>query len=301
MVKLGLPGLKRVRSPLAPQLVSVDGTAVTTAARRPLHVDGALPLRGLTRDDVLVVPGLGMASAQEIERAFQSAVFQRATALVAKAANKVGMYAASCSATFLLAAAGVLDGTEATTTWWLGPLFAARFPRVTLRTERMVVRSGRALTAGSAFAQADLMLTLIALTSGPTLSSLLSQYLVVDQRPSQARYMISNHLRSDDPAVRRLERFVLENLERNLTVQELAEVSATSPRTLARKLDHTLHTTPLRFVQRLRMERAVHLLETSDASVDAVAHSVGYADAAAFRRVLRRETGRAPSEIRRGN
>lgn len=74
----------------------------------------------------------------------------------------------------------------------------------------------------------------------------------------------------------------------------MARATATSPRTLARRVRSALGTSPLRLAQRLRVSRAAHLLETTKASVDEVAARVGYADAAAFRRVFRRETGTSP-------
>lgn len=296
IVKAGL--VPRVRSPFAPRIVSLDGGPVRTAARRSLAVDGALSLRGFGRDDALVMPGLGMATPAQIESSLMRDDVRRAARAMARAAARGGTVAASCSATFVLAASGVLDGREATTTWWLGPELARRFPRVVLRSDQMVVASGRAFTAGAAFAHADLMLALLARASGPTLAQLVSRYLLVDARPSQARYMIAQHLRADDPQIRAFERCVLANLDRTLTVRELAAAAATTPRTLARRLASTLDTTPLRFAQRLKVERAVHLLETTDAPVDAIARSVGYADPAAFRRVLRRETGKAPRELR---
>jgi len=117
---------------------------------------------------------------------------------------------------------------------------------------------------------------------------------VLDERPSQARYMVMEHVRSADPVVRTLERFITSNIQRQLTLQEMARATATSPRTLARKIENALGTTPLRFAQRLRVAQAVHLLESTRRSVDEVAARVGYADAAAFRRVFRRETGEAP-------
>jgi transcriptional regulator GlxA family with amidase domain len=106
--------------------------------------------------------------------------------------------------------------------------------------------------------------------------------------------MVLDHLRSADPVIRALERFIGSNIERQVTLKQMARATATSPRTLARKVASALGTTPLRFAQRLRIAQAVHLLETSPRSVDEVAARVGYADAAAFRRVFRRETGEAP-------
>jgi transcriptional regulator GlxA family with amidase domain len=267
---------------------------VRTAAKRSLTVDGALSLRSLAAGDVLVLPGLSMASAPALDRGLVRPDIVRGCALIRRALAKGVLVAASCSATFVLGAAGVLDGQDATTTWWLAPDFAQRFPRVSLRQDRMVVRSGRIFTAGSAFAHADLMLAIIAHTTSPALAHMVAKYLLLDERSSQARYMVLEHLRSADPVVRALERFIGQNLARQLSLAELARATATSPRTLARKLESALGTTPLRFAQRLRVARALQLLETTTQSVEAVASAVGYADPAAFRRVFRRELGESP-------
>jgi len=128
----------------------------------------------------------------------------------------------------------------------------------------------------------------------PSLAHLVARYLVLDERPSQARYMVMEHVRSADPVVRTLEWFITSNIQRQLTLEEMARATATSPRTLARKVERALGTTPLRFAQRLRVAQAVHQLESTRRSVDEVAARVGYADAAAFRRGFRRETGEAP-------
>jgi transcriptional regulator GlxA family with amidase domain len=264
-----------------------------------LTVDGALNLRALRPDDVLVLPGLGLSTPQEIDAGLKRGDILRGIDALASAANKGVSIAASCSATFVLGSSGALDGVEATTTWWLGPSFAQRFPRVKLRTDRMVVSSGLVHTAGSAFAHADLMLALLARMYGPSLAHLVARYLLLDERTSQARYMVTEHVRSDDPAIQALERYINENLSRQLSLAQMARATATSPRTLARKLERALGTTPLHFAQRLRIARAVLLLETTQRTVEDVASQVGYADSAAFRRIFRRETGESSRARRR--
>lgn len=276
------------------RILSVDGAPVHTAARRTLAVDGALSLRGLRRGDVLLIPGLGMSTARAVDKGLARQDIRRALGLLPMAAARGVLLAASCSSTFVLAAAGVLDGQEATTSWWLGETFCQRFPRVRLSHDRMVVRSGSVLTAGSAFAHIDLMLAIVAHRLSPSLAHMIAKYLVLDERVSQSRYVVMEHLRSADPTIRELERFITKNLARRLSLAQMARATGTSPRTLARKLEQALGTTPLRFAQRLRMAHAVHLLETTRRSVDAVAAAVGYADAAAFRRVFRREMGESP-------
>jgi len=292
-----LPGRRRGRA-LEARVVSLDGRDVRTMSGRKLTVDGKATLRGRSRDDILVVPGLGLDIPSEIDAALESDEVARALDFIRRAVALGLTVAASCSATYLLAAAGVLDGGTATTTWWLASDFTRRFPAVDVQVDSMVVTHRRVVTAGSAFAHADLMLTVLARARGPSMARLVSRFLVVDDRPSQARYMIATHLRADDAAVRRAERYVREHIGDAVSVEELARAAGTSGRTLARRLQKHLGTTPLRFIQRLRVERAVHLLETTVESVDAVASRVGYSDAAAFRRILRRETGRSPREFR---
>lgn len=282
------------RTTLHQRVVSPDGRPVRSGAGRAVAVDGALSARTVGLGDVLVVPGLSAATEGEIDRLLARPEVTRGVQVLARAAARGARIAASCSATFLVAAAGLLAGGTATTTWWLAPVFARRFPDVTVRADRMVVDGDRVLTAGSAFAHADLMLAVVARIASPGLAHLVARYLVLDERTSQARYMVLDHLRTADPALRAVEQFVTSNLDRQLTLAELAHAGAMSPRTLARRVHAGLGLTPLAFVQRLRVARAAHLLETTRLSVDEVAARVGYADAAAFRRVFHRHAGESP-------
>ncbi|RKG87170.1 helix-turn-helix domain-containing protein [Corallococcus sp. CA049B] len=288
-----VPGAPRA-NPLRQRVVSLDGRPVRSGTGRSVCVDGALNLRSVKAGDVLLVPGLSAASERAVEQLLSRADTARGMELLARAAAKGAKVAASCSATFVLAAAGLLEGRNATTTWWLVPAFVRRFPQVTVRADRMVIESDGVLTAGSAFAHADLMLALVARVASPSLAHLVARYLVLDERVSQSRYMVMEHLRVSDPALRAVERFITANLGRQLTLAELARAAATSSRTLARRVQAGLGMTPLEFVQRVRVAHASHLLETTRDSVDDVAARVGYADAAAFRRVYRRYAGESP-------
>lgn len=286
------------KSGLRQRVVSLDGAPVRSGAGRLVAVEGALGVRGFGAADVLVVPGVFAATARTIDRVLAREDIRRAAQLVARIGERGTLLAASCSGTFLLAASGVLEGKRATTTWWLAPNFAQRFPEVVLDVDRMVVEADNVLTAGSAFAHADLMLAVLARVVGPSLASLVARYLVVDGRPSQARYMVMEHLRVSDPALQAVEQFVAANVDRQISVEELARAAALSPRTLARRLHAGLGMTPHELVQRVRMSHAAHLLETTRISVDEVSSRVGYADAASFRRAFRHYAGASPKERR---
>ena len=205
--------------------------------------------------------------------------------------------AAACTGTFVLAESGLLAGNEATTTWWLSPVFRQRYPDVRLNAHRIVVPSGSMVTAGAALSHLDLALWLIRGNS-PELAALVAKYLVFDTRLSQSGYVISDHLAHSDPLIERFDRWVRERLDSSLTLDSIAEALGTSKRTLSRRLDAVLGKTPIEFIQDLRIERAVQLLKTSKYSVDQIAELVGYGDGATLRTLLRRRLGKGIRELR---
>jgi transcriptional regulator GlxA family with amidase domain len=246
----------------------------------------------------LIVPGLGLAGKQEIEDGLSSPGTGEVLRWLRKHAESFPVVAASCSATFLLAEAGLLDGKIATTSWWLAPVFRSRYPAVELDERRMVTESGRFLCAGAALAQMDLMLHLIARLSGPALATRVASALAIEGRPSQSRYMMSSALVGLNSDVTRAERWVREHLDRAISVPEMARSLGMSSRTLDRRLRRAVGVGPSRFVQRLRAEHASHLIETTDLTLDEIAGRVGYADTASLRRVIRRERHASPSTLR---
>jgi transcriptional regulator GlxA family with amidase domain len=199
----------------------------------------------------------------------------------------------------VVAESGLLDGREATTSWWLASLFRQRYPRVELRDHAVVVSGGRSVvTAGAALSQIDLMLWLVRKVCGPEVANLCARYLVAGERPSQARYALLSHVAHESEEVLLAERFARRNLHRNIAIGELARAARVSARTLTRRMHEALGIAPLQFVQRLKIEQAAYLLGTTKLAFDEVAHRVGYADPGALRRLLRRELGATARGLR---
>jgi len=163
----------------------------------------------------------------------------------------------------------------------------------------MIVRSGRCVTAGAALGHMDLALHLIRGVS-PRLAALTAKYLIVDSRPSQSAYALADHLVHNDAIVLRFETWARSRLARGFALDEAAKTVGASKRTLARRTQAVLGKSPLAYFQSLRVEHAVHLLKTSDASVDEVATRVGYADGATLRALLRRRLNVGVRELRKG-
>lgn len=247
--------------------------------------------------DCVFVPAIGFKMPQQLEVALTRPDIADSAALLQRWSQRGAMVAAACIGTFILAESGLLANQHATTTWWLAPLFRRRYPDVMLDESSMIVKSGRFVTAGAALSHVDLALWLVRSVS-PQLAALVAKYLIVDSRPSQSAYAITDHLVHDDPVVQRFERWARSRLTRGFSLDEAAKATGASKRTLARHLQAVLGKSPLAYFQSLRVERAVHLLKTGNASVDEIATRVGYADGATLRTLLRRRLNLGVKEIR---
>ncbi len=283
-------------SPL-PFRTKVVGLRTTVTTARGLNVPVTSATRAQTPDAV-VMPAINRIVPELLIQALASSEVREAGAVLRKWSGRGAMTAAACVGTFVLAEAALLDGEEATTTWWLAPLFRQRYPRVRLDESRIIVQSNTVVTAGAALSHLDLALTLIRRAS-PELAELTAKYLVADSRISQAAYAIPGHLIHADPLVDKFERWARQRLAKGFSLDQAAAELATSKRTLARRMQSVLGKSPLEYLQDLRIERAVQLLKTSQASVDQIATEVGYAEGVTLRSLLRRRLGRGAREIRR--
>ncbi len=254
----------------------------------------------LARPDVVLVPALGAHMPETLRVALERREVKDAQALLNRWSGSSTLVGAACTGTFVLAGTSLLNGQNGTTSWWLAPFFRERYPHVVLDDTRMLVSSSRFVTAGAALAHLDLALWLVRLKS-PSLAALTARYLVVEPRPSQAAFAIPDHLMHSDPLVERFERWARRQLAESFSLSEAARATGTSERTLARRLQSVLGKSPLTYVQDLRVERAVHLLQTSSASIDQIATQVGYADGATLRTLIRRKIGRGVRELRARN
>jgi transcriptional regulator GlxA family with amidase domain len=248
--------------------------------------------------DCVVVPAIGFKMPDPLEAALARPDILDAAGTLQEWARHGATMTAACIGTFVMAESGLLDHQHATTTWWLAPLFRKRYPNVRLDESNMIVKSGRFVTAGAALSHIDLALWVVRSIS-PKLASLTAKYLIVDSRPSQSAYALTDHLVHSDPVVQRFESWARARLVRGFSLDDAARAVGSSKRTLARRMQNVLGKTPLSYFQSLRVERAVHLLRTSSASVDEIAARVGYADGGILRILLRRRLGLGIKEIRR--
>ena len=260
----------------------------------------SVPVLSATRrmpPDVALVPAIEAKLPDALRVKLEQRETVDAQALLRDWSAGGALIGAACTSTFVLAGSSLLNGHRATTSWWLAPFFRERYPHVVLDESRMVINASRLVTAGAALAHLDLALWLVRRHS-PALAALTARYLVVDSRPSQAAFAIPDHLAHADPFVERFEQWARRRLVEGFSLNEAARAVATSPRTLTRRLHSVVGKSPLGYFQDLRVERAVHLLRTSNTSIDQIAAQVGYANGVTLRTLIRRKIGRGVRELR---
>jgi transcriptional regulator GlxA family with amidase domain len=289
------PRVKRPRPTW--RVVSPDGALVSLGSGLQVRAD-PMPVRARSDTSTWIVPGLGVDSPAALADRLTRDDAVGAIASVRRHASRGGAVAASCSAVFLLQAAGLLKGRRVTTSWWLAPELRRIEPQCIVDADRMVCADGPVSTAGAALAQSDLMLHLLRTRFGTALADAVSKVLLIDAREAQAPFVVPSMLSNGNELIRRLTRRIESSLPKLPSVAALAGEFAMSQRTLSRHVRAATGQGALALVQSVRLHRARMLIETSRMTIEQVAAQVGYEDATALRRLMRRVAGAAPSRFR---
>lgn len=291
---------QRARVP-APRwrLCSLDGGSVALQGGLSI-LTTRLPARSRDDRSTWIVPGMGTDTPALVSERLARADLPRAIVALRRHVRAGGTVAASCSSVFVLQAAGLLAGRRATTTWWLAPALKQLEPACAVDADRMVCADGPITTAGAAFAQTDLMLHLLRQRCGSKLADAVARALLIDGRQAQAPFIVPELLASGDDLVARLAARVEKALPHPPGVAELAREFCMSERSLSRHVHRATGKSTLALVQSVRLRRARSLLEGSRMSVGQVAEAVGYQDATALRRLMKKIAGANPSRYRSG-
>ena len=243
-------------------------------------------------DTLVVAGGLGIRKSVDDES------FVNHVRRLASHADRV---ASVCTGAALLAAAGVLDGRRATTHWAFAEEIAARWPAVRIEPDQIYVQDGHVWTSAGVTAGMDLALALVADDHGAEVAHSVAQWLVMYARRGGGQSQFSPQLRAATPdhdGIRALLAWLPDHLDRPLTVEVLAEQAIMTPRTFARTFRRQIGETPAAHVERLRIDAAQRLLETTDLGLAAIASRVGFGRPETLHRAFRRRLGTTPDSYR---
>ena len=270
--------------------VAVTSGAVTSSSGACLQ---ASPLGRADAVDTLIVAG------GEGSRA--AAVCEKTLRFVLACAAQSRRIASVCSGTYVLAAAGLLDGRRATTHWSLTAHFRQRFPKVRLEPDRIYIKDGKIWSSAGITAGIDLALALIGEDLGEDIARRTAQQLVVyHRRPGgQSQFSPLLEMERTDGRFGELWDHVRTHLSDRLSVAELARVSCMSPRNFSRVFTEEVGVAPAKAIERLRVDTARAALESGSHSIQQVATVCGFGNPERMRRSFLRVLGAPPSALKR--
>jgi transcriptional regulator GlxA family with amidase domain len=207
-----------------------------------------------------------------------------------------------CSGAFLLAQAGLLDGKRATTHWSVTELLADLFPAVAVDPDRIYVRDGSTYTSAGVTSGMDLALALVEDDHGSAAALELARQLVLFVHRPGGQSQFSVHLEAqaaERHPIRDAQAFIADHLAADLSVGALARQADMSTRNFARCFRNELGVTPAAYVERVRVEAARRLLESSDRALAAIASDCGFGTVETLHRSFQRTVHVTPGQYRR--
>ncbi len=279
-------------------LRSYQGLNSLSAAGLSLSADAAISAS--STPDVIVLPGVFLEHGVKgwLAQLRRQPEF---LAILRQQHQRGCLLASNCSASFILAEAGLLDGQCATTSWWLERSFRGRYPAVDLQIDQILCQAPGIITGAAASAHLDLTLYLLQRYASPELAAKVARKLLIESHShsqSPHREPTSEAEQHRSSLIRRSHQWILSHYQQSLRLSDLAEHLAVSQRTLIRHFQLHLQTTPAHYAQQVKMQMARQLLSHSAINIEQLAQRLGYADSNAFRRAFRRVCGLTTGQYR---
>ncbi len=205
-----------------------------------------------------------------------------------------------CGGSFMLAKSGILKDRCVTTHWILKDRFEKEYPSICLDIDKILIDEGDIITAGGVTAWIELGLQLIRRFAGTDIMSRVAKYLLVDPNgKSQQFYRVfTPSFEHGNKSIIAVQHWIHTHYAQEVHLKELASIGNMSQRTLIRHFKSSLGLSPTCYIQKIRIDKAREMLESSTASITEISHKVAYNDPASFRKVFIREIGLTPGSYR---
>ena len=251
-------------------------------------------LRAAPRLDTIIIPGGAGLRRTDINRAVARWIEDRA--------GKTRRVVSICTGIYALAASGLLDGRRVRTHWRFAADVTRRFPNLRVEPNALFIRDGNFYTSAGVTAGIDLTLALIEEDLGRKAALRVARDLVVYLKRPGGQDQYSEPLRFQTMATDRLAElasWIATNPQCDLSIPILANRACLSQRHFVRRFKAAFGQSPGAFVQDRRLDEARRRLSAENLSIDAIAASVGFQSADAFRRAFRHRFRITPGRYRR--
>ena len=214
---------------------------------------------------------------------------------------KAERYGSICTGAFILGQAGLLDEHRVTTHWHYTERLIKAFPKARVETDQIFLQDRKLITSGGVTAGIDLALAMVAQDHGKKVAVDVAKVLLVvmKRQGGQAQFSpLVAAVATQDSPITRVQNHVLEHLEEAFSIERMAALAAMSPRHFARVFAREVQMTPMEFLQSARIDRARHLLESSDLPLKTVAFRSGFGSVRHMRFLFSDKLGLTPSQYR---
>ena len=279
------------------RIVSPTQTPFTCGNGIPVNPDNSIA--DDPQADILILPELWLGPDENIHGRYPELM----NWIRHKYQHDAFIYSA-CSGAVMLAETGLLNGCEATSHWGYQELFRKQYPQVRFHPEPNLVfadTSGRIVTAGGTTSWHDLAIHIISRHVSPGEALRIAKVYLLKWH-TEGQLPFASLLRNSphaDSVVRGCEKWLSENFLQSDAIRQVIEQTNIPERTLKRRFKMATGVSLIEYLQNLRIEKAKHLLESSQIAVDEISVAAGYEDPSFFRKLFKRSAGLTPSQYRR--
>lgn len=274
------------------EIVSADANSVELSGGLRIQCDKKL--HEIVETDLVFVPGIWgnprpSVRKHEVLKKWLKQQFQAGTTICSVVTGS-----------HFLADAGMLDGKVATTHWRFFDEFHKSFPRVKLQRKRFITSADNLFCTGSVNAVRDIMLYFIEQLYGESIAGEISRHFTHELKRSYESLLLNKDQQSihHDEVIIKVQEWLQENYSDQMQVSKVADRFRMSVRSLNRRFRLATNTTPLQYLQEMRISHAKDLLKKSNLGVSEVADKVGYQDSSYFTGLFKKLNSVTPNEYR---
>lgn len=273
------------------QVVSMDGAPVTASVGFEVT-----PVISITELNLNNLEALIICGGTHIDHAYDKSTL----AFLRKAANVKVRLGSTCTGSYLLAVAGLLDGYKATIHWENIASMREEFPNVKMSSNLFAIDRDR-FTCSGGNSSLDMMLQFVSHHHGPELAAAVSEMFIMERirdHHDTQRIPLRLHLGNSQPKLIEAVALMEANLEETISLDDLAQYVGVSRRQLERLFQKHLKCVPSRYYLELRLNRARQLLLQTNLSIIDVSLACGFVSAPHFSKCYRDFFGIPPREER---
>lgn len=274
-------------------VLSSDSAAViNTSSGLPIICEGGIESISYEIDTLLIA---GKGSSEKM-------VPQNILMWLRDQCNTIRRTGSICGGAFILAEAGILNGKRATTHWQVCEKMAKLYPEIKVEKDPIYVKDGNVYTSAGISAGMDMSLAMVEEDFGRDVAVMVARVLVLFLKRPGNQSQFSNILRYqtvDYEPVQFVQEWIADHMDKNLTVDILADKVSMSPRNFARVFLRETGLTPAKYVEIVRLETARRRLEETHLSIEEIASECGIGSGDTLRRLFLRHLKTTPGDYRR--